>query len=144
MTELTHDQLQDIKEKIEDGLEEYSLKIHAQEPRTHLGISEIGEDCKRKLYYKFRWFEFEKFDGRMQRLFARGHREEERYINYLEGIGCKVFRYSNPILNYHPESDALFLSATFNPGVDGLVNDVTGIKEFEEKAKRDGLKRNQF
>src|SRR6201996_7448819 len=95
MTELTHDQLQDIKEKIEDGLEEYSLKIHAQEPRTHLGISEIGEECKRKLYYKFRWFEFEKFDGRMQRLFARGHREEERYINYLEGIGCKVYRFDN-------------------------------------------------
>lgn len=92
MTDLTHDDLQKIKDNIEDGLEEYSLNLHKQEPRTHLGISEIGEDCKRKLYYKFRWFGFEEFNGRMLRLFARGHREEEKYVNYLEGIGCKVFR----------------------------------------------------
>lgn len=92
MTDLTHTDLQELKAKIEDGLEEYSLKLHEQEPRTHLGISEIGEECKRKLYYKFRWFGFEEFNGRMLRLFARGHREEERYINYLEGIGCKVHR----------------------------------------------------
>src|ERR1700743_2679568 len=93
MTDITHTDLQNLKEKIEDGLEEYSLKLHAQEPRNHLGISEIGEDCKRKLYYKFRWFAFEEFSGRMLRLFARGHREEARYISYLEGIGCKVYRF---------------------------------------------------
>jgi hypothetical protein len=95
MTELTHIQLLELKEKIEDALEDWSIKTYKGEPRTHLGISEIGEDCKRKLYYKFRWFGFEEFEGRMLRLFARGHREEEKYINYLEGIGCKVYRFDN-------------------------------------------------
>lgn len=95
MTNLTHTQLQEIKEKIEDGLEELSIKLHPSEHRNHLGISEIGEDCKLKLYFKFRWVLLEQHDGRMRRLFARGHREEERYINYLEGIGCKVYRFDN-------------------------------------------------
>ncbi len=95
MTDLIHIQLQELETNIETALEEWSINNHKSEPRTHLGISEIGEDCKRKLYYKFRWFAFEKHDGRMLRLFARGHREEERYINYLEGIGCKVNRFDN-------------------------------------------------
>ena len=94
MTILIHTQLQELKENIEAALENWSIKTYKQEPRTHLGISEIGEDCKRKLYYKFRWFAFEEFNGRMLRLFARGHREEEKYINYLEGIGCTVDRFN--------------------------------------------------
>lgn len=142
MTNLTHTQLQEIKEKIEDGLEEWSINTYKQEPRNHLGISEIGEDCRRKLYYKFRWFAFEEFDGRMLRLFARGHREEEKYINYLEGIGCKVHRFSNPILNYHPESDDYFLSSRFE--TDGLVEDVTGSEQHEKEAVKRGLERKQF
>lgn len=90
---LTHTQLQEIKEKIEDGLEEISIKLYPSEHRNHLGISEIGEECKAKLYFKFRWVLLEQHEGWIRRLFARGHREEERYINYLEGIGCKVFRF---------------------------------------------------
>ncbi len=95
MTNLTHTQLTELKDNIETALEEWSVKTLSDGPRTHLGISEIGEDCKRKLYYKFRWVAFEVFDGRMLRLFARGHREEEKYINYLIGIGCKVERFDS-------------------------------------------------
>ncbi len=90
---LTQSDLDDLKEKIETALEEHSIKIHKDEPRKHLGMSEIGKQCNRELYYKFRWVAFEEFDGRMMRLFARGHREEQRYISYLEGIGCKVYRF---------------------------------------------------
>lgn len=93
MTTLTHTQLQELSENIEEAIDEWAVKEYRQEPRNHLGISEIGEECKRKIYYKFRWFGFEEFDGRMLRLFQRGHREEEKYINYLENIGCKVFRF---------------------------------------------------
>lgn len=143
MTDLTHTDLQELKAKIEDGLEEHSIKIHQDEPRTHLGISEIGEECKRKLYYKFRWFSFEEFSGRMRRLFARGHREEERYIGYLEGIGCKVYRFENPILHHHPESGSYFLAKEFDPG-DGLVENVSGIERHENEAIKLGLKRKQF
>lgn len=93
MTTLTHTQLQELSDNIEEAIDEWAVKEYKQEPRNHLGISEIGEECKRKIYYKFRWFGFEEFDGRMLRLFQRGHREEEKYINYLENIGCKIFRF---------------------------------------------------
>lgn len=84
-----------IKDNIEDGIEEWSKAKYPLEFRNHLGISEIGDACNRKLYYKFHWMFQEQFDGRMRRLFARGHREEEKYINYLEGIGFKVYRFDN-------------------------------------------------
>ena len=95
MTDLTHTQLTELKDKIETALEEWSVKTLSDGPRNHLGISEIGEDCKRKLWYKFRWVAFETHSGRMLRLFKRGHREEEKFINYLEGIGCRVKRFDN-------------------------------------------------
>lgn len=60
-------------------------------PRTHLGASLIGHECRRYLFYVFRWCAHKKHDGRQQRLFNRGHREEARFIEWLEGIGAKVW-----------------------------------------------------
>jgi len=88
-------ELEAIEKKINERIEEYSIEIHSDEPRTHLGISEIGDPCSRRLYYKFHWMKFEYFNGRMRRLFKRGHREEERFINYLEGIGFDVRRFDD-------------------------------------------------
>lgn len=93
MTDLSQSDLNQLKEKIEDALEDWSIKNHPQEPREHLGISEIGDSCYRRLYYKFRWMAHQNDNGRMRRLFARGHREEAKYINYLTGIGFKVFQH---------------------------------------------------
>lgn len=60
--------------------------------RSHLGASEIGDNCSRKLWYKFRWCGAENtFDGRMLRLFSRGHDEEPRFVRYLKGIGATVY-----------------------------------------------------
>lgn len=95
MTELSNIDLQEIKAKIEDGIEEWSIKQYPLEFRNHLGISEVGKPCSRFIYYKFRWMVQEQFDGRMRRLFQYGHDSEERFINYLEGIGCKVYRFDN-------------------------------------------------
>jgi len=55
-----------------------------------LGASILGQECERRLWYAFRWCASEKFDGRMLRLFNRGHLEEQRFIEELRGIGCKV------------------------------------------------------
>lgn len=92
-TSLSHTELQELKAKIEDGLEEWSVKTYPSELRNHLGISEIGKNCSRQMFYKFRWMFIEEFNGRMRRLFQYGHDSEARYINYLEGIGCKVYRF---------------------------------------------------
>lgn len=58
--------------------------------RSHLGASLIGHSCSRYLWYVFRWVYDHRFDGRMLRLFNRGHREEDRFIEWLRGIGCQV------------------------------------------------------
>jgi hypothetical protein len=58
--------------------------------RTYLGMSVLGDECERKLWYAFRWaHEHERFDGRMLRLFDTGHREEARIIEDLEDIGVE-------------------------------------------------------
>lgn len=61
--------------------------------RSHLGASEIGHSCSKYLFLKFRHTFYMHFDGRQQRLFQRGHFEEPRFIQYLEGIGCKVIQF---------------------------------------------------
>lgn len=93
MPTLTDNKLKDLADRIDDAIEEYSAQSLKDKPRTHLGISEIGSECVRQVWYKFRWMKHEEFSGRMLRLFKRGHREESRYISYLEGIGCKVEQY---------------------------------------------------
>lgn len=56
--------------------------------RTYLGMSVLGDECERRLWYRFRWaHEPERFDGRMHRLFQTGHLEEARIIADLKAIG---------------------------------------------------------
>lgn len=55
-----------------------------------LGASSIGRPCERQLWYSFRWCYSEQFEGRMLRLFKRGHREEDVFIRELRGIGLEV------------------------------------------------------
>jgi hypothetical protein len=60
--------------------------------RTHLGASILGGDCGRSVWMSFRWFTKKKFDGRILRLFSRGHLEEARFIALLLMIGVQVFQ----------------------------------------------------
>lgn len=61
--------------------------------RAHLGASLIGRKCNRELWYSFHWATLKNFDGRMLRLFNRGHLEEPRFVALLQMIGCKVHQY---------------------------------------------------
>lgn len=116
------------REKLEDLISEeintFCETFYEQGHRNHLGASELGEPCWRKLWYGFRWVKQEHFDGRMMRLFNVGHSAEPRFVTYLRGIGFEVKEFGTPILNYHPESDDYFWSETFEP--DGHIQDVTG------------------
>jgi hypothetical protein len=87
-----------VAENILTEIDAYCVETYGDGHRNHLGASLIGNECKRYLWYVFRWCFKENFDGRIYRLFNRGHREEERFINYLEGIGCKV--YSDDLTNF--------------------------------------------
>lgn len=59
--------------------------------RPHLGASVIGdENCLRHLWYLFRWAQSRNTEGRMLRLFRRGHEEEVKVIGDLRRIDVEV------------------------------------------------------
>jgi hypothetical protein len=61
--------------------------------RKHLGASLIGRKCTRELWLSWHWAIKKKFDGRMLRLFNRGHLEEPRFVAMLLAIGCEVWQH---------------------------------------------------
>jgi hypothetical protein len=84
-----------IAQEIKNDVDRFAVEKYDGGFRTHLGCSLIGHDCKRYLWYSFRWAHREQFDGRMQRLFNRGHREEDRFVEYLRGIGAQVWTHDD-------------------------------------------------
>ena len=48
-----------------------------------LGASNIGTECVRKIYFQWRVFARKPIDGRILRLFATGHNQEDRIIKDL-------------------------------------------------------------
>ena len=80
-----------VAKRIKEDIDGYCAKAYDDGPRWHLGASIIGNPCSRYLWFIFRWALHEKFTGRMQRLFNRGHREEARFIEWLRGIGFEVW-----------------------------------------------------
>jgi len=91
-----------VSRKLLYDIDEYAIRTYGDDHRWHLGASVIGHDCSRFLWYTFRWCFKEEFKGendeekhgnagRMQRLWNRGHREEDRYVEFLKGIGATVW-----------------------------------------------------
>lgn len=62
----------------------------SEPPRTHLGASIIGHPCAAYCWFVFRWVRLEQHSGQMYRLFNRGHKEEARFVDWLEAIGFEV------------------------------------------------------
>lgn len=58
--------------------------------RNHLGASMIGRECAREIWYGFRWVTLRRDEGRMVRLFNRGHLEEGRLVAMLKAAGIVV------------------------------------------------------
>lgn len=77
--------------RIQHDIDQACREEFAEDPRTHLGASIIGHDCAAYSWNVFRWLKFEKFDGRMLRLFNRGHEEEARFIRWLKLAGFEVY-----------------------------------------------------
>ena len=96
--------LKSVSKQVLDSIDDYCVKAYDNGHRNHLGASLIGNDCSRQLWFTFRWCQKETFDGRRLRLFNRGHREEERFLEWLRGIGCK-FPETPPYGSQHKISD---------------------------------------
>lgn len=118
--------------------------------RPHLGGSMIGKKCERELYYSFRWFKRPAFEGRMLRLFDRGHNEEFRFIAYLRSVGIEVLEYSERLF-YHPESDTyITVPARFTTEppqeaeIEATCEDVTSSSFHLDRAKARGTELKQW
>lgn len=77
--------------RLKEDIDEACVTELTDEHRNHLGASVIGHDCQRFIWSSFRWLKFKIFEGRMLRLFQRGHFEEEKFIKWLRAIGCQVW-----------------------------------------------------
>lgn len=77
--------------EILERINAYTVATRTEAPRTYLGASALGEPCLRKTWYAFRHCGVsERFDGRMLRLFDRGHREEPVIDELLRAAGFTV------------------------------------------------------
>lgn len=79
-----------VEQRLYTYAEEYSIETFPAEHRNHLGASAIGEECWRKLWYQFRWVKLAQAEGRMRRLWNRGHREEEIFEGFLMWAGFNI------------------------------------------------------
>ena len=101
--------------------------------RKHLGASIIGRPCSRALWYTFRWAKRPEFEGRMYRLFERGHNEEPQLAKYLRMAGVEIhtvgpdghqFRVSDLGGHFGGSMDAALTGIPENP-------DVWAVGEFK-------------
>ncbi|WBF77029.1 hypothetical protein PSV3_00328 [Septimatrevirus PSV34] len=136
-----------LAKRIKEDIDEYCVRTYDGGHRRHLGASLIGDECKRKLWYIFRWCFREQTDGRKQRLFNRGHREEARFIEWLEGIGVQCWYENRDGFAYHAESDSYCILAEGEEG-DGLAERITpenpAYLQHVARAKADGLEFPQY
>lgn len=79
-----------LADQISKDIDYWCQQQYDDGPRTHLGASIIGHSCQRFIWFSFRWMFREIFGGQMQRLFQRGHLEENRIIEWLQGIGFQI------------------------------------------------------
>lgn len=60
--------------------------------RPYLGMSAIGDDCSRKLWYGLHWVSKIETTARTNRIFDLGHESEKIMIQAMKKIGLHVFR----------------------------------------------------
>lgn len=117
--------LKKIAAQVSSDIDDYCVESMTDGFRDHLGASLIGSRCSRYLWYIFRWAFKEDFSGRILRLFDRGHREEDRFIRYLEGIGCKVYSHdtSKPRKENgeYPQFRISAVNGHFGGSMDGMI-----------------------
>jgi hypothetical protein len=122
-------------------------------PRPYLGGSQIGDSCERKLWYSFRWACAEHIKGRVLRLFAHGHVEEDRVIADLRAIGCTVYdidpitgkqyRYSSHGGHYSGGLDGVLINLPDAPKTWHLLEAKTHNARSFADLKKHGVKKSK-
>lgn len=107
-----------LAKQIKEDIDAYCVESMGGDHRHHLGASIIGHECSRRLWYIYRWVKLEKHDGRQLRLFNRGHLEEERFVEWLRGIGCTVSEFQEDGETQHKLSA---VNGHFGSALDGML-----------------------
>jgi hypothetical protein len=77
----------EINALIDEGL---AAEEAGRPARTYLGASMLGEPCLRRIVYQYRGAAAKPPEGRMRRIWARGHAAEERLVRWLRRAGFTV------------------------------------------------------
>ena len=124
----------------------------AQPARGYLGASSIGAECSRQLWYSFRKCSKPEFDGRLYRLFDRGHKEEFRFVEELRGIGCEVHEFDADgnqfeVIacdgHFKGHTDGAALGVPEAPKTWHLLEMKTASNKSFAKTKRDGCEKDK-
>lgn len=117
--------------------------------RSHLGASGLGAECTRSIYYGWRWAKAPSFQGRILRLFNRGHLEEGRVIAtlltcgltvYQQDVNGKQFRISSSNGHVGGSGDGVVTGVPDAPQLTFLLEIKThSVKSFA-KLKKEGLR----
>ena len=101
-----------------------ALESHPENPRPHMGVSQLGHPCDRWLWLDFRWSVIEQHAGRILRLFRRGQDEEARLLEDLRAAGLDILAEEN---GQHRVS----FSAHVSGSMDGIIE--SGVPEAPAK-----------
>lgn len=63
-----------------------ALEARPNHARSYLGLSQVGEPCRRKQWYRFRWALAERFDALTLKRFEDGHRTEDLLVARLRAV----------------------------------------------------------
>lgn len=106
------------------AIDEAAKRMGDSQPRRgHLGASSIGRECRRSLFFDFRWCSAPDFSGRMYRLFERGQSEEERFVRLLKSINVSIEEIDPRTGKQYRFSD---ISGHFCGSMDGEASDIAG------------------
>jgi len=93
-----------------------------QKPRLHLGLSEIGHECPRYLWYRHNKYHQQQIDGRVLRLFQIGKNIEDQAIIDLTKAGYTITDNQKEVEFDH---DGIVLRGH----IDGII---TGLRESKK------------
>lgn len=119
-----------LAERIKEEINDHTATIYNDGFRWHLGASLIGNECKRQLWFGFRWVQRPNFLGHTARLFDRGHREEARHHEWLRGLGFTVWTHDESIT----KPDGTHPQLKIKPKAKGhFGGSLDGIVQFPER-----------
>jgi len=115
----------EIQSRLYEYAAEYSVEKYPSEHRNHLGISIIGKECSREIWYGWRWVKLIQHDPRMRRLFQRGHREEKLFEDFLLWAGFSL-------RTIDPETDKQYKLSLINGHYGGSSDGIALIRWCED------------